>query len=122
MFSRVRKLRAAGVIGINHRNRGYIMPRNPRRLYALVDDKVQTKHLASAAGIAVPALYGIVRSVHEARKFSDLIEGHSDFVIKPAHGSGGNGILVITDRRRDMYIKGDGTAMTAASLGPSGSR
>ncbi|MEQ8234113.1 MAG: hypothetical protein RKL32_20590 [Gammaproteobacteria bacterium] len=54
MFGRIAKLRAAGVVGINQRNRGYIMPRNPRKLYARVDDKVATKRLAQAAGIAVP--------------------------------------------------------------------
>lgn len=116
MFERIRKLTVAGVVGINKRNRGYIMPRNPRHLYALVDDKVQTKTLANAADIAVPALYGLVRSVRAAREFDRLVEGHSDFVIKPARGSGGNGILVITGRRRDMFMKSDGSALLKAEV------
>lgn len=116
MLSRIRKLRAAGVVGINNRNRGYIMPRNPRALYKRVDDKVETKRLAMAAGIAVPELYGVIRSVHDARDFVRIVEGHTDFVVKPAHGSGGKGILVIVERRRDLYIKGDGVALTAAEV------
>lgn len=113
MFGRIRKLRAAGVVGINNRNRGYIMPRNPRALYKRVDDKVETKRLAMGAGIAVPALYGVIRSVHDARDFVHIVEGHKDFVVKPAHGSGGKGILVVVERRRGMYIKGDGVALSA---------
>jgi alpha-L-glutamate ligase-like protein len=112
MFGRIRKLRAAGVVGINNRNRGYIMPHNPRRLYARVDDKVETKRLAIAAGIAVPELYGLVTSVRAAKDFDRMVEGRDDFVVKPAHGSGGKGILVITGRRRDMFVKGDGTLLT----------
>lgn len=111
MFRRIRKLLDAGVIGINNRNRGYIMPRNPRRLYTLVDDKVRTKQLAQAAGIAVPELYGVIGSVHDARNFDALVGERKDFVIKPAHGSGGKGILVIADRRRDLFVKNDGMAL-----------
>ncbi|MFT4564625.1 MAG: alpha-L-glutamate ligase-like protein [Gammaproteobacteria bacterium] len=116
MFRRIRKLLNAGVIGMNSRNRSYIMPRNPRWLYALVDDKVQTKRLAEAAGIATPELYGLIRSVRNAREFHRFVEGRNDFVIKPARGSGGNGVLVITERRRDVYIKGDGTALRSSEI------
>ncbi len=116
MFERIRKLRAAGVVGINNRNRGYIMPRNPRRLYALVDDKVRTKQLAVAAGIAVPELYGLIHSVHDAHEFARHVEGRQDFVVKPARGSGGKGILVVADRRRDMYVKGDGSVLGQAEI------
>ncbi len=116
MFARIRKLRAAGVVGINNRNRGYIMPRNPRRLYGLVDDKVRTKSLAMEAGIAVPELYGLIDSVHDAHQFAEHVDGHDDFVVKPAHGSGGNGILVVTGRRRDTYLKGDGTMLSQSEV------
>jgi alpha-L-glutamate ligase-like protein len=116
MFGRIRKLREAGVIGINMRNRGYVMAHNPRRLYSLVDDKVQTKRLAIAAGIAVPELFGLVSSVHAARDFERFIEGQQDFVIKPAHGSGGKGILVVVGRRRDTYVKGDGTLLSKEEI------
>jgi alpha-L-glutamate ligase-like protein len=116
MIGRIRKLMKAGVIGINSRNRSYIMPRNPRRLYALVDDKVQTKKLAEAAGIATPELYGLIHSVRTAREFHRFVEGRDDFVIKPARGSGGRGILVITERRRDVCIKGDGTALRTSEI------
>ena len=116
MFSRIRKLREAGVVGMNFRNRKYIMPHNPRHLYALVDDKVRTKLLAQNAKIAVPALYGVIKTPRAARAFSELVANKSDFVIKPARGSGGNGILVITEIRGNKYFKGDGTALTPVAI------
>lgn len=116
MLRLARKLRNAGVVGLNSRNRGYIMRRNPRALYGLVDDKMQTKRLAQAAGIAVPALYGVISTVHDARYFDRIIADHDDFVVKPAHGSGGNGILVIAARRNNRFFKADGIALDAATV------
>ena len=116
MLGLARKLRKAGVIGLNARNRSYIMHHNPRALYELVDDKVLTKHLAMQANIAVPRLYGLVSTVHDARFFQNVITGINDFVIKPAHGSGGNGILVIARRKNDLFYKTDGLAIDAGEI------
>jgi len=116
MLSSVRRLRAAGVVGINQRNRDYVMAHNPRALYDLVDDKVRTKQLASDAGIAVPQMYGLVTTPHGAREFEKLLGEHTDFVIKPAHGSGGNGIMVCVDRRRGLFIRADGTGIEAGEV------
>ncbi|MFT5134739.1 MAG: alpha-L-glutamate ligase-like protein [Gammaproteobacteria bacterium] len=110
------KLRKAGVIGINARNRSYVMHHNPRKLYKLVDDKVITKKLAQQANIAVPEMYGLISTVHDARRFREIIGDTQDFVIKPAHGSGGNGILVIARRRNQMFIKHDGLAIDAEAI------
>ena len=42
-FATPSELRAAGVLGMNRRNYEIIAKSNNRRLYPLVDDKVQTK-------------------------------------------------------------------------------
>lgn len=119
MFGRIRQLRGAGVLGLNERNCRYIMGYNPRRLYPLVDDKLATKELALAAAIPVPALYGVIRSFHDIRDLPRLIAGHKDFVVKPAQGSGGDGILVVSgqDRDRGLYRLVDGTIMDEAAMG-----
>ncbi|MGR8919487.1 MAG: alpha-L-glutamate ligase-like protein [Gammaproteobacteria bacterium] len=116
MLNRIRKLRAAGVVGINARNRRFVMPLNPRRLYGRVDDKVLTKKLALDAGIAVPELYGVIHSVHEAHTFVRHVEGREDFVVKPAHGSGGKGILVVGGRRGELFLKNDGHPLTPSEI------
>ena len=112
LFNRIRKLRQAGVVGINQRNRSYVMKHNARQLYHLVDDKVETKLLAQNAKIPVPALYGLLKTPHDARNFQQLVADKNDFVIKPARGSGGNGILVVAEQRRNKYFKADGTALS----------
>ncbi len=100
MFATARKLRASGVLGLNERNAEFIMRLNPRRLYPRVDDKALTKELALAAGMAVPDLYGIIAHQAEVREFGRIVRDRDAFVVKPARGSGGDGILVVTGRSK----------------------
>jgi len=116
MFGTTRRLRELGVVGLNRRNCRYIAEHNPRSLYPLVDDKVQTKLLAQQAGIAVPELYGVVQIQHEIVGLADLLSPHEDFVIKPAHGSGGNGILVIAGRHGDRFRTAGGDLLELSEL------
>lgn len=110
-------LREAGILSMNQRNADFIMLNNARRLYPLVDDKLKTKALAQKAGIAVPELYGVVRTEHAIRALSDTLGDKTSFVVKPAHGSGGNGILVIKDRKPRGFIKASGTMISEAEVG-----
>ena len=96
-------LKSPGVMGINSRNGNYIMRYNPRRLFPLVDDKLISKDLAVKNGLPVPELYGVIRMLHDIRKFDQIVAGKEDFVLKPVHGSGGNGIMVIGGRSRERY-------------------
>ncbi len=111
-----KKLKAAGVVGMNRRNVDYIMAYNPRHLYPMVDDKLHTKWLAVKAGIAVPELYQVIEIEHQIRDIETRLAPLHDFVIKPAHGSGGDGILVITGRRKQRYVKTNGDVITLAEL------
>lgn len=98
-------LNEKGIMGINQRNADYILKYNDRRLYPLVDDKILTKQRAIAAGISVPELYGVISTEHEINGLEKILEGHRDFVIKPAQGSGGDGITVIADRYDNNRFK-----------------
>jgi len=100
---RWRGLTAAGVLGLNRRNGDYIARYNPRGYYPRVDDKVITKELAVASGVAVPELYGVFAEQHEIESLSQISAEHDSFVVKPAHGAGGNGIVVITGQRNGRY-------------------
>lgn len=115
-FSQAARLRAAGILGINCRNARYTLVHNPRSLYGLVDDKLATKKLAADAGISVPDLYGVIEIQRQVRGLPDLVSGHEDFVIKPAKGSQGEGILVVTGRAKGLYRLADGQLMDAAAL------
>ena len=112
MWGITRRLNMLGVIGINRRNAHYTLGHNPRRHYPLVDDKLRTKEIAAAAGIPVPELYGVVHREHQVKGLPALLQPYEDFVVKPAHGSGGNGILVIAGRAKDKYRTVSGWIMT----------
>lgn len=111
MIKLKRQIADAGVLGINRRNAEYTLKYNPRRRYPLVDDKLRTKTLAIKTGLAVPELYGVIGTESEVRHLAQRVQSHPDFVIKPARGSGGNGILVISGRSKEMYRKADGVLM-----------
>ncbi|SDB45221.1 alpha-L-glutamate ligase-related protein [Desulfonatronum thiosulfatophilum] len=116
-FITPRELRQLGIVGMNERNARMISRLNPRKQYPLVDDKLLTKELALKAGIAVPALYGVVETNHDVRRLPQIIADREDFVIKPAHGSGGKGILVITGRMGKRFRKVSGLLEDEEGLG-----
>lgn len=91
----------AGVLGINRRNADYIAFYNERRFYPLVDDKLITKKLAKDNGIPVPELYGALNTPRDIPRLGKLVADHQSFVLKPSHGSGGDGIVVI-DTHKDQ--------------------
>jgi alpha-L-glutamate ligase-like protein len=103
MLGLARRLANLGIMGINRRNAEFTLAHNPRCYYPLVDDKLRTKELAAAAGIPVPELYGVVETEYQVRHLPGWLKRHEDFVIKPAHGSGGQGILVIAGRAGAKY-------------------
>lgn len=99
-----KKLMDKGILGINQRNAEYIARYNPRACYPLVDDKRKSKELATRMGIPVPELYGVIEIEHQIDELSALVTDKPSFVIKPARGSGGEGILIIDGRSRGGYI------------------
>ncbi len=118
-MSVAKKLHEAGVLGLNERNANYIMRLNPRRLYPRVDDKTLTKELAVAAGMAVPELYGVIVHQGEVRNFAAIVKDKRSFVVKPAQGSGGDGILVVTgrsERKRDIFRLSSGVLMSEGEI------
>jgi alpha-L-glutamate ligase-like protein len=105
-----------GILGINARNRDFILPYNKRKHYPLADDKVATKKIATEAGIQVPELYGVIEFQKQAYDFKSIIGDKKSFVIKPAQGSGGGGVLVIKDVDDIGYHKTSGHVMSESEV------
>jgi alpha-L-glutamate ligase-like protein len=111
-FEIVRRLRRIGLVGMGRRNAEFVLAYNQRRFYPRVDDKLITKRLALEAGLPVPDLYAVVSEEHQIADLHDKLRPHDQFVVKPAHGSGGDGILVISGRRGDRYRRSNGHLMS----------
>ncbi len=96
-----------GILGINARNLLYIRPYNRKKAIKLADDKVKTKQFLAARDISVPKLYQIIKTNEELERF-DFNALPSNFVIKPNHGFGGEGIIPIVGKKDNYWISAGG--------------
>lgn len=111
VLGRFKTYREVGVLGINRRNAELILGHNPRRLFPLVDDKLETKALAREHGIRTPELYGTISAHHELRGLEKMLASRDSFVIKPASGAMGNGVLMVAGRDGDGFVKTSGAKL-----------
>jgi len=82
----------------NERNRIYLR-KNTAEGRAIADSKYRTKIRLQKGGVGVPKLIKRFKTVEklEAFRWEDL-EGN--FVVKPASGYGGEGIIIVRKKRR----------------------
>lgn len=92
-----RDLKEMGILGINNRVGRYILRHNKRANYPLVDNKVLTAQRAEAWGIPTPENYMIVENYGSLKNLHKKLLQYESFVIKPANGSQGNGIIVFKE-------------------------
>ncbi|MBI4550114.1 MAG: alpha-L-glutamate ligase-like protein [Candidatus Omnitrophica bacterium] len=107
--------RKFGLLGMNRRNACYTLARNPRRLYPLVDDKLKTKQVLEQNQLPHPELYFSI--VHNFElKFLREIKFLKEFVIKPARGAEGRGIVVIVDKHENKWKKSSGELLSIEDI------
>ena len=111
-FKTAKLLRENGVLGMNDRNYSVISKCNKRSLYTLVDDKVKTKRLANEICINTPKMIGIIEYQFQVKNLLEIVKGYKTFVIKPAHGSGGKGVLVIKDYDGEKFYSASGDVLS----------
>ncbi len=111
-----RRLRERGVLGLNRRSLDFIFPFNPRTSYRLVDDKLETKRLCERLALPIPETYAVVSRQGDLVHLDELIEDRGSFVVKPARGSGGKGVLVIAENRRTSFVTPRGTTVSPSRL------
>ncbi|MBX7535120.1 alpha-L-glutamate ligase-like protein [Qipengyuania sp. GH1] len=116
-LDRLRKFSADGLVGINARNCNYVYPLNERRLLPIVDSKILTKTAAASVDVPTPEMLGVIETTSDARRIEEIIGDREDFVVKPARGAQGNGILVINGRTPEGgWRKASGKPMSTAKL------
>lgn len=105
-----------GIVGMNKRNLQMIFEHNRRKNYPIADSKLLTKKLAEKMGVSVPKLYAVLEFQHDIKKFDEIVKPYDSFVIKPDHGSGGEGIIVIKERAYKGYRKASGEIVDSGEL------
>ena len=107
-----KQLQNKGILGMNRRNVGYISRYNSRDLFPLVDNKLLTKNLAIEHRLTVPELLHVVSIQHQVNSVVSALKKEQGFCIKPAKGSGGKGILVVTKVENGVFQKSNGQIIT----------
>lgn len=81
----------------------------------MADSKLKTKHFLAARGIPTAKLYASLQSKKELKFFNwDSIP--KSFVVKPDSGYGGEGIIIIKDRKGKDFIKSNGDIISRQKL------
>ncbi len=103
------------VLGMNARNFLYIRPFNKPSAKHLADDKLETKNLLLANNIPTPELLATFYTRKDVRNFEwNLPE--NGFVIKPARGYGGSGIIAFKSWRNGIGTTVSGQEYTIQQL------
>ena len=99
MIARLRALiaRRGELYGINRRNVELVYAHNPRRHYPIADDKLVAKEYLVRAGVPVAETLAVCDGLFDVARVLDFLRGKADVVVKPANGSGGDGIVVLTE-------------------------
>ena len=104
------------VLTMNQRNLHYIYPHNQRRHFPIADDKLLTKAVLKDAAVTVPETLLSYDSFYALKTLEKELLPYGDFVIKPARGSGGGGIVVITRKEGDTWYSAGGTAYNVEKI------
>jgi alpha-L-glutamate ligase-like protein len=83
------------VVGINRRNLTLVYPNNPRHHYPFADDKLLAKECFRKAQVPTPETLAVCDGLFAVPAAVERLRGKGQFVVKPANGSGGGGILVL---------------------------
>ncbi len=99
--------KAKNLLGMNSRNLLFIAP-SARKSRNLIDDKLKTKELLEEAHLPTPKIYKIFYTRRDVENFNWKKLPNS-FVVKPAMGFGGAGILVVFGKKKHCWTKQDGS-------------
>jgi alpha-L-glutamate ligase-like protein len=108
LLTAAHRLKKLGILSMNRRNAACILDYNPRALFPVVDDKLRMRDLCLRIGVPTPTIYGVLSYHSMLRRLAEHLGELKDFVIKPARGSAGRGVLVIVGKEKDHYLRHNG--------------
>lgn len=90
------------VLTMNVRNREFVAVYNPPTVMAKLG-KDEAKRVLIPLGVPMAKTYGILRTREDVAAMGDWLASHDRFVLKPASGHGGEGILLVRGRRGEAF-------------------
>jgi len=81
-----------------------------------VDDKSITKAICEARRIPVPQTYAVISRFGDIRRLGEIVGNRRQFVIKPACGAAGRGVLVIADQDGQTFATAGGQPLRLADI------
>ena len=93
---------ADDVLTMNVRNREFVAKYNPAEVLAKLS-KDEAKRILIPLGIPMANTYGILRTRADVAALRTWMPEHPRFVLKPASGHGGEGILLVRWKGEGMY-------------------
>jgi len=106
------ELKRFGILGINARNVDFLLGPHMRSFYPFVDNKVLTKKICGSRDIPVPQTYAVIDRFGDISKSLELLESLDEFIVKPAHGAGGHGILVVVGKKDNKFETSKGELLS----------
>ena len=107
MFHYFAQLCQSEILGINRRNLEYLFMVNERKRYPLVDNKLLTKKLLISNNLPVPELYTVFNFHSELKHLEERLTSLTSFVVKPAKGACGHGILILQKKEENLWCDPD---------------
>jgi len=112
------KMRALvrSMLGLNRRNYDLISRYNPRSQFQVVDHKLKTKVALSALHIPVVETFMVYRLQRDIMRFVEQSQAWEEFVIKPAQGAGGEGVIIVIGKSAGGFVLSNDQWMSARDL------
>jgi len=104
------------ILGLNRRNQDLLARYNPRALFQVVDHKLKAKEVLAALGLPVAETLGVYRLQRDITRFGSDAQNWQEFVIKPAQGAGGEGVVIVISRQGAAFVTADGRRLRARDL------
>jgi len=105
------------ILGANARSLDYLKPLNKKKGRRIANSKLLTKKYLIKAGLPTPELLAVFKTAKDIEEF-DWLSLPDNFVLKPASGMGGGGVIIIKKKAKwagEWYLMDD-SIITIADL------
>jgi len=103
MFDLLEKSR--DILGINARILTYMRPSNSLGAIRIADNKLLSKKILEKNGLPVLQTYSTIKGIQELKTFN-WTSLPSTFTLKPNRGLGGEGIMILFGRKKNILMLG----------------